>query len=112
MDVNDDALMRPGRGAAAVNVDDVGQGAGGGPGGNDVVVVGPGVVGDVDFDIRMPLHEAFVVFSLARAEGRFPVPAEGQLDLVLGGGDAAQGTQPRKRGARAGGRCQLKEIAA
>ena len=77
MDVDDDALMRPRCSTAAMNVDDIGQGAGGGPSGHDIVVISPGVVGDADLDIRMPLHEAFVVFGLARAEGCLPVTAEG-----------------------------------
>ena len=111
MDVDDDALVRPGRGAAAMHIDDVRQGASGCPGGHNIVVVCPGVVGDVDLDVGMPLHEAFVVLGLARAEGGLPVAAESQLDRVLGCGDIAQRTHARQSRACAAGRRQLQECA-
>ncbi len=112
VDVDDDALVRPRHDAAAVYVDDIGQGAGGGPGRNHVVVVGPSVVGDADLDVRMPLHKAFIVLGLARAESRFPVATEGQLDLVLGAGDTAQRTQPGERNAGTAGGCELQKCPA
>ena len=93
-------------------VDDVGQGAGGCPSRNHIIVVSPGIVSDVNVDIRMPLHEAFIVLGLARAEGSFPVATECQLDLVLGGCDIAQGTQPRERNAGTAGGCKLQKCAA
>ena len=112
VDVAENAPTRPGDDAAAIRVDDVGQGTGGGPGRRSVVVVSSKAVGEIDRDIRMPLHEAVIVLRPTRTEGRFPVPSEGLLNRVLGAGDAAQRTKPRERNAGTTGGRQLQQVAA
>ena len=95
LNANDDAVKGPGERAATMDVDDIRQRVGRGPGRHNGIVITPSIIGDRKRNVWMALLIFFIKRFLGGPEGDFPMMANAQRDLLASGGATSVGRSRR-----------------